>query len=242
MKTGLIVDIVLLVILALCVWNGYKNGFIRGIFGLLAVVIALYGASLAAKMYSNEFTSMFKPFVGGLLDRSINRAVGEDTGDEEGVTRRFTTSFLAEDTTDVYEVSYAALRNIGLSDNAAEKMAREVSDGVSKVGRDMSQYLTRVVCGRVAYVCVFLLAFILIAVALAIVGNALDIVFAFPGLGIIDSILGAIFGVAKGLMIILAICMFLRYTGLLINDHIVEESYIMSRVLNSNPLANLIGL
>ena len=40
----LIIDIILLVIVALCTWSGYKKGLIGGIAGILAVIIALFSA------------------------------------------------------------------------------------------------------------------------------------------------------------------------------------------------------
>ena len=38
-----VIDIILLAIIALCTWGGYKRGLIGGIAGLLAIVIALFG-------------------------------------------------------------------------------------------------------------------------------------------------------------------------------------------------------
>ena len=42
----IIIDILLLVIIALCTWNGYKRGLVGGVAGILAIVIALFGSSL----------------------------------------------------------------------------------------------------------------------------------------------------------------------------------------------------
>ena len=44
-----VIDIILLAIIALCTWGGYKRGLIGGIAGLLAIVIALFGGSLLAE-------------------------------------------------------------------------------------------------------------------------------------------------------------------------------------------------
>ena len=41
----LIIDIVLLVIIALCTWTGYKRGLVGGVAGILAIIIALFGGS-----------------------------------------------------------------------------------------------------------------------------------------------------------------------------------------------------
>ena len=49
----LIIDIVLLVIVALCTWGGYRRGLIGGVAGILAIVIALFGGSLLSSAYSH---------------------------------------------------------------------------------------------------------------------------------------------------------------------------------------------
>ena len=242
MKVGLIIDIAILVILVICGWNGFKNGIIRGICGIIAVILALYGASVVFKMYSNEFTSMLKPFVGGMIDRSMAKVLGTYAGEEGEGDTSDPSAIIVQNEKNVYEVSFATLRDLGLSTNAADELAVDVAEGVSAVGRNMNQYLTKLLCQRVSYVCVFLLAFIILGAILGIIGNTLDIVFSLPGLGIVDSVGGAIFGVVKGLLIIFAIAMFLRYTGLLLKENVIGQSIVVSKLLNNNPLANLIGI
>ena len=239
MKIGLIIDLAVVVLLLFLGWNGFKNGLIRSIIGVLVVVIALYGATLVAKMYSGEFSGMFKPFLSGMLERSTAQVTGSYDGEEGGP---LTTTVTVENKDDVYEVCFATLRNLGLSEGAASRLADTVKEGVEVSGRSFNQFLTETVCDRVAYVCVFLLAFIILGAVLAIIGNTIDIVFTLPGLGVVDSILGAILGLAKGFLIVMAVAMFLRYTGLLLKDNVVRDSYFVSKLLNNNPIANLIGL
>ena len=50
----IIIDILLLVIIALCTWNGYKRGLVGGVAGILAIIIALFGASLLSSAYAHE--------------------------------------------------------------------------------------------------------------------------------------------------------------------------------------------
>ena len=40
----IIIDILLLVIIALCTWNGYKRGLVGGVAGILAIIIAILSA------------------------------------------------------------------------------------------------------------------------------------------------------------------------------------------------------
>ena len=57
---SLIIDLILIAIVAFCAWNGYRKGFIMGISGILALIVAFYGAQIVADTYSQEFTSMLK--------------------------------------------------------------------------------------------------------------------------------------------------------------------------------------
>ena len=56
-----IIDIVLIVIIALCTWNGYKRGLVGGIAGILAIIISLFGSSLLASAYSHEVVPAVEP-------------------------------------------------------------------------------------------------------------------------------------------------------------------------------------
>ena len=47
----IIIDILLLVIIALCTWNGYKRGLVGGVAGILAIVIALFGINALKRLH-----------------------------------------------------------------------------------------------------------------------------------------------------------------------------------------------
>ena len=50
----IIIDILLLIIIALCTWNGYKRGLVGGVAGILAIIIALFGGSLLTRHAPEE--------------------------------------------------------------------------------------------------------------------------------------------------------------------------------------------
>ena len=47
-----VIDLVLLAIIIISIWSGYKKGFILGIAGVVAIVVSLYGASLVSSAFS----------------------------------------------------------------------------------------------------------------------------------------------------------------------------------------------
>ena len=69
----IIIDILLLVIIALCTWNGYKRGLVGGVAGILAIIIALFGGSLLSSAYAHEVVPALEPFVDGYIDSQKTR-------------------------------------------------------------------------------------------------------------------------------------------------------------------------
>ena len=77
----IIIDILLLIIIALCTWNGYKRGLVGGVAGILAIIIALFGGSLLSSAYAHEVVPALEPFVDGYIDSTDTReAVLEKLG------------------------------------------------------------------------------------------------------------------------------------------------------------------
>ena len=64
----IIIDLVLLLIVALCIWNGYKSGLVGGFAGILAIIIALLAGSMLSSNYAYEAIPVLEPFVDGYID------------------------------------------------------------------------------------------------------------------------------------------------------------------------------
>ena len=62
-----VIDLVLLAIIIISIWSGYKKGLIMGIAALCAAIISLYGASLVSEAYSYEVVPVLRPFVSGYI-------------------------------------------------------------------------------------------------------------------------------------------------------------------------------
>ncbi len=255
------IDIALVLIVAFSAWRGFKNGFIRGIFGVLAIIIAIYGANLIAKTYSGEFTGMLEPFVGGIVDKNITGVIGGDTTDgqsagatDDGASAPLTygepdndtagndeEAALPEPHTDIYDISYKALRGIGISEEASRRMAEKVGSETDSIGQQLTNNLTEKLCGMLAYIAVFGISFILIAIIFAVIGNVVNLAFSLPGIRLVDKIIGLVMGLARGLLIVLAIGVVIRYLGL-VSAGTVEKTVILNYIVNNNPIANILGI
>lgn len=224
---SLIIDLILIAIVAFCAWNGYRKGFIMGISGILALIVAFYGAQIVADTYSQEFTSMLKPFVSGVVDAAV---ADVQIGGEEGY-----------DNEEVYEVTYDALGNIGILKSAARDIANEIAERVERTGQTMREEIVSVLCSKIAYVLTSVIVFLLILIVFTVIANILNLAFKMPGLEFINETLGALFGFAKGAIIVVAIAWVMRYLGVLVDEDIVNKTILLEWLMEHNLVTKFFG-
>jgi len=230
--TVLAIDLAVLGIIAFCGWRGYRNGLIRGVFGIVALIVAIFGANIAAAAYSEEFTGMLKPFVGGVVDTAFT-----DTNQESAASEPVKPDSGNE--SKQFGIAYDILRRVGLPESSATRVAELASGG--DVEGFLSDLISDKLSSALAYVAVFAVAFILIAIIFAVIGNLIGFVFSLPGLRLLDSVAGVLFGLAKGLIIVFTLATIIKYFGLLARDTI-ESTKVLSYFINNNPIANMLGL
>ena len=228
--TTLVIDLAIIAIILFCGWRGYRNGLIRGVFGVVTLIVALIVANIAAAAYSEEVTGVLKPFVGGIVDSTISDMTGDEIEYEE---------IEFENNTEQFKTVYSALRQIGLpkpaATNLAERTAEEYTEGF------LADLVSDKLSSVLAYVALFGIAFLLLAIIFAVVGNLINFVFSLPGLKIVDIIAGIAFGLMKGFLIVLTITTILRYFGLVALTTL-EDTTVLNYFVNNNMLADMLGI
>lgn len=228
----LAIDLAIIAIVVFCAWRGYRNGLIRGAFGVVALIASLFIANIAATAYSEEFTGMLKPFIGGVVETTIT-----DMRDE-GI------KYLPEDhehdnSSEEFGTAYTALRQIGLPEPSAVRIAELTLEGSE--GGYLADLIGDKLSSVLAFVAVFGIAFILLAIVFTVIGNLIGFVFALPGLKLVDTITGVLLGLLKGLILVYSLALIVRYFGLIASST-VEETRILSYLINNNPVAETLGL
>jgi len=230
--TTLAIDLTVVAIVAFCAWRGYRNGLIRGVFGVVALVASLLIANIAAMAYSEEFKEMLTPFVGGIIDKALVDIAEEDVD--------FDLSEFEEESED-FITAYCALQQIGLPESSAARIASMATEEDIPVGSFLSDLISDKLSSVLAFVAVFGIAFVLLAIIFAVIGNLIGFVFSLPGLKLIDIIAGVAFGLAKGLLIVLTLAVIVRYAGLLAPETL-KETAVLRYLVNNNPIANMLGV
>ena len=219
----LILDIVLLVIIALCTWSGYRRGLIGGIAGILAVVIALFGGSLLSSAYSHEVEPVLQPFVDGYIDsQNIRDDVLKTMG--YGYTDLSLEDVLARDSSLRYDYAVECMKTVGIYQERAEEMAAKSVEYASRTGVSMTDAVVSVLCGTVSFVGGLVVAFLLILILLVAIGNIGNLSFRLPSMELLDEIGGAVLGFAKGFLYCVLLCWVLSFMGLIIGRDTLETT------------------
>ena len=177
---------------------------------------------------------MAKPFIEGIVDTSVSNVLND--------AKKTTITVRTSDKDDVYTVCYAAARELGLCESASEKLAEEMAEDTSVVDQEMTDLLSAKLCSKLAFAGLAAIAFILIAIIFAVIGNLINLNFQISALGAAEPIIGTLLGIAKGIIIVLALATIFRYTGKIIPESAVETTKILPHILNNNPVADRFGL
>jgi len=228
--TALAIDLSIIAIVTFCAWRGYKNGLIRSVFGVVALIVSLIIANIAAEAYSGEITGVIKPFVSGIVDSTLTKMVEEEV-EYEPVEH--------EDDTEEFAMTYTALRRLGLPKAAAIRIAELVAE------EDIEGFISDLIADNLssilAFVAVLGIAFLLMAIIFAVIGNLIGFVFSLPGLRLVDIIAGVAFGLVKAMIIVFTLAAVVRYFGLLAVSTL-EETSILNYLVNNNPIAEALGI
>ena len=151
--TTLAIDLAVIATIAFCGWRGYKNGLIRGVFGVVTLIVSLFIANIAANAYSQDFTGMLKPFVSGVVEKALTDIAegaiddtpggltngtpgGLTNGTPSGLTNGTPSGLENQFDSEEFGKAYSALRLIGLSESAAMRVAESTLAPESKEGVD----------------------------------------------------------------------------------------------------------
>lgn len=246
---SIVIDVLLLAIVVFCAWQGLKRGLVNSAFGIVSLIVAVFIGNLVGVVYSDEFSNMLKPFATGLVDGAI-LTVTQDQVETETFTlegeedkeKPPVVILTDSEKTDVYSVCFAALRQLGIGENAAEALATEIAVDHTVVDQEMAIELTSQLSNKIAYVLVVGLIFSIVSIIAAIIGNVLNLYFKMPNLETVNKISGSVLGAVKGIIIIMFIACFCRYFGLILSEETISRTWLLELLINHNKLATILGI
>ena len=235
-----VIDLVLLAIIIISIWSGYKKGLIMGIAALLAAIISLYGASLVSQAYSYEVVPVLRPFVSGYIQNRMENEVLEDLGIDD-------TSLSVEDVLSAHpslghDFCAACYASTGIYADAADQMATEAEEYAAANGATIQESVVEVFCIRAAYVAGVALVFIVFLIALTALGNIPNLSFKIPNMDTLNDAGGAVMGLVNGMVYCILLCWALRFLGLVIGRDTLENTILAKFFISIDFITSGVGI
>ena len=240
-----IINLVLVAIIVICAWQGYKKGIIMGIIEILVIILSLYGAQLLSDTFSYEIIPVMKPFVSGLMDTRIEDTAFGVLGfepDENGDyhVEQSLADMIEQMPESRREICRWAYKDLGLYDAIADSMADRAVEYMDTNDADISTAITNILCQSVSWYGGFILAFILLFTVLIVIVNIPNLSFKLPYIGILNDLGGLAIGIYTGLLIGSLLVWVLQFVGLLLPEDTLKNAGVALWILDKDLLSGFI--
>ena len=243
-----IFDGVILVFLIVCMVRGAKRGLILALCSLLAVFVAFAGASVAAKELSPHLSGALQPRIESAI---LSRLEGDyeavsDPDQSPAPTAPQVTdpdAAIPEETQEGGSLDSVldAIRGLGIYEGVVERIQAAVDDGFHQAAAQVAEAASAELADSIAYLVVFVAAFVVILLLWLLLSRALDLVARLPVLHTLNGLGGALLGLLKGVILLFVIVWVLQFFGGIFPETMVRQTVLLNFFLNTNPMSLLSG-
>ncbi len=228
--TPFMLDILALLIIGFCIWQGYRKGLILTVAGVLIILISSWSAGKIAAQYSEAFADKIQPVLGWLADDAIDEAA-RGKGRLIDITDQKTLSEIAQD----------ALGGMGFSFVDKEGLAGKVFDYMAEKELSFREAVTFTFLKSLSYMILCVFGFIVVMILLTLLIHFIAAVFKLPVLNLIDKVGGVASGLLYAVLILTVIGWALKYAGMLVPQELIEKTVLLKMFYKSNLLSGLLG-
>ena len=228
--THIVVDVLLVLIVGFCVWQGYRKGLILTVAGVLVLVLAVWGASVISERYASDFEARVNPLFGWVSDEAADDAM-RSAGYSAG----------AADEDFILRIASGAFVNMGVVEEEAQKLAGLVLEDMQENSVTLKSGISSVFIHVICKVLLFVFTFAIIALLLTLMTHFLGMLVKLPGLKLFDTIGGLASGLLYGLLLMFAIGWVLRFLGVIIPTQLIEDTTLLKFFVNQNPLVGILS-
>ena len=232
-----IFDVVILILLLLTAWKGYRRGFVLTLCSLLAVFVAFIGATVISSQLARPMSRLIQP----ALERSITQVLEEQTHavfpppetSEASQPPALSDAFSGEEGLDALQAS-------SLYQHFIQPIQDAIQDGVMEVTTSAARAVADYLALELTRMFLFLVSFALVLLLWLLLSRVLDLACKLPVLSTLNHWSGAALGLVKGGLIVFILCWLLR--GSLISQAAVEGTVLLRFFCTHTPLSLLAPL
>lgn len=222
-------DVMIAAVLLFFLWRGYVKGFVLTLCSLLAVFVALIGASILSNALAEPAAKAVEPIVQQHIQEALTEAIKstEFVSVDGGVAE-------IPDELPLNAV-IDQLKESELYQGFADAFQKAVDSGVAEVTANAAQSLAHFVAVQIARLVIFAIAFIAVLIAWFFISHTLDLVAKLPVLSTVNAWGGGAVGLIKGALIVFIAVWLLR--GSYIPSEAVEKTWLLKFFATASPLS-----
>ena len=213
-----IIDLIILIILALCVFLGYKKGLAKCVIKIISFVLALVISFMFFKPVGNLIKE--KTEIDDNIKTSITQIIEKDT-EENGQIK--------EDS--------------NLPESMVEHINEEIKTNVNKTKETVVNTAAEEISNTAVNVIAWIGIFIVVRVALLVITLVFSILTEVPVLKQVDKIGGIVYGILQATVIILVAFTIISFISPMIEQtglvSMINKSFVGSVLYNNNPIMKL---
>lgn len=227
---NIIIDVILAVVFLAIVIFAAKKGFVLSILEVAAFILAIVLAFQLAAPFS---TAIYDGFMGKNIQSSIEEKLPNNA---EGVTYAKKASAILDSIPSFYS-SYAKKVGIDVGELSQKILSADLSN--SNIANELEEKVAKPIVVTVMKGIVFIVLCVLLGFILKFAARGINKMFKLPLIKPVNMLLGAIFGAAKGMLILVFICSALTFIAPKTNEAIksaVNSSKIVALCNDVNPI------
>lgn len=228
--TPFLLDLLVLLIVGFCIWQGYRKGLILTVAGVVIILISAFAGGRIANQYSESFAGKIQPVLGWLADDAIDEAA-RGKGRLADITDQKLLSEIAYDTLDGLGISFVN------KDSLVGKIFEDMADKELSFREAVSFNFLRAVSYMI--LCVF--GFVVVMILLTLLIHFIAAVFKLPVLKTADKIGGIAAGLVYAVLILTVLGWALKYAGMFVPQELIERTVLLKMFYKSNLLTGLLG-
>ena len=248
MTINSIINLVLIAVLVICAWQGYKKGIIMGIIQVLVIILSQYGAQLLSDTFSYEVIPVLRPFVNGFMELQVEETTYAAFGyEKDPQTEQYDVPYSMTDLINSQPDAREAIilqtyKNLGMYDAMAQTLTERTMTYMDENSSSMSSAVVTIACQSVTWYLGFLLAFIILFSVMTVLVNLPNLSFKLPYVGIVNDIGGVVIGLFVGALFCSILVWITQFAGLLLPESTLRATGLADFFLTRNLLANYITL
>lgn len=209
MTTPVIIDAIAVAVLAGFGIVGAWKGLLRTLAGLLVLALSLAGAGIIASALSVPAVKLIAPVIEKRIESRLDEAIEERFSKEEREALEANSCAPLEE-----QLSAAELLDLlGVDEAQWEALAFRAGDAVRESGVRLLTAVIESVARSMLYGVLYMIAFVLLTIALHLLVRMLDAVLKLPGLHGLNAVGGGLAGLVEGALLLFLAVWALRLVG-----------------------------